>query len=343
MKHLGDISKINGAAVAPVDVVTFGSPCQDLSVAGKQEGLDGSRSGLFREAVRIIKEMREATNGQQPRFAVWENVPGAYSSNKGADFQTVLRELCQITEPKAPAVPIPKAGWPPAGQLTDVGGGSLAWRTIDAQHHGVPQRRRRIILVCDFAGQRAGDLLFKPRGLPGYPAAGVCEGEAAAGAAAVCSDGAVIGFSYKASPSAGGIGIAHDTAPTLLGERNDAAVCLGFGETGQGYWQPGIQTLRAEGENRPSRPSNCLVIQGSMIGRSDENGPNGAGIATDATFTLTATDRHAILIENHPQDSRVNINPSGVVQTLPAQMGTGGVTYHYLCRRGDDGQLCSDV
>lgn len=138
MKHLGDISKVNGASIAPVDVITFGSPCQDLSVAGKQAGLDGSRSGLFREAVRIIKEMRQATNGKQPRFAIWENVPGAFSSNKGADFQTVLHELCKITEPKAPIIAIPKAGWPSAGQFTDVGGGSIAYRTIDAQFHGVP-------------------------------------------------------------------------------------------------------------------------------------------------------------------------------------------------------------
>ena len=122
MKHLGDISKVNGASIAPVDIITFGSPCQDLSVAGKQAGLDGSRSGLFREAVRIIKEMRDATNGKQPRFAIWENVPGAFSSNKGADFQTVLHELCKITEPKAPVIAIPKAGWPPAGQLSNVGG-----------------------------------------------------------------------------------------------------------------------------------------------------------------------------------------------------------------------------
>lgn len=223
MKHLGDISKICGGDIALVDVITFGSPCQDLSVAGKQAGLAGSRSGLFREAVRIIKEMRIATNGKQPRFAVWENVPGAFSSNKGADFQTVLLELCRITEPKAPAVAIPKAGWPPAGQLTDVGGGSIAWRTIDAQFHGVPQRRRRIILVCDFAGQRAGQLLFKPSGLPGYPAEGVCEGETPAGAAAVCADGAgkPIGFAYKASR----VSIREDgTVQTLTGQMGTGGV-----------------------------------------------------------------------------------------------------------------------
>lgn len=271
MKHLGDISKINGADVAPVDIITFGSPCQDLSVAGKQAGLEGSRSGLFREAVRIIKEMRDATNGTQPRFAVWENVPGAFSSNKGADFQTVLHELCKVIEPAAPAIPIPKAGWPPAGQFSIVGGGSIAYRTIDAQFHGVPQRRRRIILVCDFAGQCAGGILFKPRGLPGYPAEGICEGQAAPGAAAVCADRPVLGFAYKASPSAGGVGAAVNLAPTLLGERNDAAVCLmdqGGSVMDVSHDQTG--TLRAEMHgNIP------IVLQGSMIGRADKNGPHG--------------------------------------------------------------------
>ncbi len=248
MTHLGDITKISGAAVAPVDIITFGSPCQDLSVAGKQAGLDGSRSGLFHEAVRVIKEMRGATNGEQPRFAVWENVPGAFSSNKRADFQIVLHEICKITAPEAPVVPIPKAGWPPAGQLSDVGGGSVAWRTFDAQYHGVPQRRRRIILVCDFAGQRAGQILFEPRGLPGYPAPIVDAGEAPARAAAVRPDHSVLGFAYKASPSAGGIGIAEDTAPTLLGERNDAAVCLGYNHNGYVAVQSHlvVQTLTAK-------------------------------------------------------------------------------------------------
>lgn len=290
MRHLGDISKINGASIAPADIITFGSPCQDLSTAGKRAGLGGSRSGLFREAVRIIKEMRNATDGKQPRFAVWENVPGAFSNNKGADFQAVLHELCKVVEPAAPAIPIPKAGWPSAGQLTNVGGGSIAYRTIDAQFHGVPQRRRRIILVCDFAGQCAGNILFKPRGLPGYSAESVCEGQATPGAAAVGTDRAVIGSAYGASPAAGGIGIDHDTAPTQLAARNDAAI----------------------------------VLHGDMIGRADNNGPGGAGLAEDVCYTLTTVARHAAVVENHPQSSRVRISPDGVVQTLTGQMGTGG-------------------
>lgn len=154
MKHLGDITKINGAEIEPVDVITFGSPCQDMSVAGKREGLCGARSGLFMEAVRIIREMRTATSGQYPRFAVWENVPGAFSSNKGEDFRAVLEEICEAE------IPMPESGkWAEAGMVrterVDV-----AWRTLDAQHWGVPQRRRRIFLVADFRGQCAGEILF---------------------------------------------------------------------------------------------------------------------------------------------------------------------------------------
>lgn len=285
MKHLGDITKVHGGDIAPVDVITFGSPCQDLSVAGGQKGMkyvcpacgvefaitagatscpmcgteiEKTRSGLFIEAVRIIKEMRKKTNGKQPRFAVWENVPGAFSSNKGADFQIVLLELCRVTEPKAPAIAVPKGGWSNAGCLTDVGGGSIAWRTLDAQFHGVPQRRRRIILVCDFAGQCAGQLLFKPSG------------------------------------TAGSVAAAINTAPTLLSARHDAAICL----------------------------------QGSMIGRADRNGPQGNGVNEDVSFTLNTTDRHAVVVENHPQDSRVSIRKDGTVQTLTGQMGTGGGMCH---------------
>lgn len=175
MKHIGDVSKINGAEIEPVNVITFGSPCQDLSIAGKRAGLkhEGSgdeettRSGLFMEAVRIIKEMRRATNGRYPTFALWENVPGAFSSNKGEDFRTVLEEIVKIVEPTAKMSPMPKDGWAYADlYLGD--GWSVAYRTFDAQYWGVPQRRRRIYLVADFGGERAGEILFKREGLRGY-------------------------------------------------------------------------------------------------------------------------------------------------------------------------------
>ena len=148
MRHLGDVSKVNGAEIEPVDIITFGSPCQDLSVAGKRAGIkDGTRSGLFLEAIRIIKEMRESTGGMYPTFALWENVPGAFSSNGGEDFRTVLQELVKIKEPSAVMPPVPVGGWPYADSYMG-DGWSLAYRTLDAQYWGVPQRRRRIYLLC---------------------------------------------------------------------------------------------------------------------------------------------------------------------------------------------------
>lgn len=164
MKHLGDITKIKGNEITPVDIITFGSPCQDLSVAGKRAGLDGERSGLFMEAVRIIKEMREKTDGKYPKYAIWENVPGAFSSNKGEDFRFVLEELCKIQDNTA-VIPRPTGEkWRTAGLIL-ADGYSIAWRILDAQFWGVPQRRRRIFLVADFTGGSAGEILFEQDGL----------------------------------------------------------------------------------------------------------------------------------------------------------------------------------
>ena len=173
MKHYLDICNLDGREIEPVDIITFGSPCQDLSVAGRRAGLkhedngDGetTRSGLFMEAIRIIKEMREATDGRYPTFAFWENVPGAFSSNKGEDFRIVLEELIKIAEPEAPPLPpAGKNGWAYADCI--VGDGwSIAYRVLDAQYWGVPQRRRRIALIADFAGERAGEILFERESL----------------------------------------------------------------------------------------------------------------------------------------------------------------------------------
>lgn len=172
MKHLGDVSKVKGGEIEPVDIITFGSPCQDMSIAGKRAGLkhadmgddETTRSGLFLEAIRIIKEMREATNEVYPRYAIWENVPGAFSSNRGEDFRTVLEEFIRVKEKDAVMPDVPKAGWPYADCYSG-NGWSLAYRVFDAQYWGVPQRRRRIYLVADFRGQRAGEILLKPEGL----------------------------------------------------------------------------------------------------------------------------------------------------------------------------------
>lgn len=183
IKHLGDITKINGAEIEPVDVITAGSPCQDLSVAGKRAGLDGERSGLFMEQMRIIKEMRNADSKRgraddsvRPRYLVWENVPGALSSGKdadgkpkkGADFQAVLTEIIKVCEPTAPDVPLPEGGrWPKQGCLYGVGINgipfSVAYKVHDAQYWGVPQRRKRLCVLADFNGLTAPRILFDPQ------------------------------------------------------------------------------------------------------------------------------------------------------------------------------------
>ncbi|MEG0721869.1 MAG: DNA (cytosine-5-)-methyltransferase, partial [Lachnospiraceae bacterium] len=176
--HYGDVSKLNGAKVPPVDIITFGSPCQDMSVAGKRSGLDGERSSLFYQAVRIVKEMRCKTNGKYPRFVVWENVPGAFSSNKGEDFKAVLEEICKV---KDGSISVPKSDkWTNAGEIV-ADEFSLAWRVFDAQYWGVPQRRKRIYLVADFADQCAGKILFESEGVSGYPPKGICPWQGTAG------------------------------------------------------------------------------------------------------------------------------------------------------------------
>ena len=190
MKHYGDVSKLDGAKLPPVDIITFGSPCQDMSVAGKRAGLDGSRSNLFYEAVRIIREMREATNGEKPRYIVWENVPGAFSSNGGEDFKAVLDTIRRVKDPKADT-PRP-AKWPNAGCIL-AGDHSIAWRVFDAQYWGVPQRRKRIYLVADFAGGCAGKILFESEGLSGYTPQGFRSWQESAGTAEKGSHPAGIG------------------------------------------------------------------------------------------------------------------------------------------------------
>lgn len=157
MKHLGSVTEINGAEIEPVDIITFGSPCQDLSVAGRRAGLDGARSGLFRQAIRIAKEMLVATGGRYPRFMLWENVPGALSSNKGDDFETVLNELLHLSH----ANEYVRRN----GKWNNYGGyGAVAYRLVNAQYWGVPQRRRRIYAIADTRGESADKVLFERQG-----------------------------------------------------------------------------------------------------------------------------------------------------------------------------------
>ena len=192
MQHLGDITKLDGATIEPVWCVTGGSPCQDLSIAGKRAGLAGARSGLFMEQVRVIKEIREhdkrlGRTGEliRPRYMVWENVPGAFSSNKGRDFAAVLEEIIKIVEPEAPGIEVPEKGWPTWGGYHDEVGGrwSVVWRTHDAQYWGVPQRRRRISVVADFGGDTASEILFDRKSVPGDIAESGAAGEGFAEAA----------------------------------------------------------------------------------------------------------------------------------------------------------------
>lgn len=185
MKHYGDISQMNGGEIEPVDIITFGSPCTDMSIAGRRAGLEGKQSVLFYEAIRIIKEMRCKTDGKYPRWICWENVPGAFSSNKGEDFRAVLEAVigvvCEGTE-----VPMPEKNRWPYADLYMGDGWSVAYRTLDAQYWGVPQRRRRIYLVADFAGGSAGEILFKSEGVSGYSAESFRTWERTARGAADC-------------------------------------------------------------------------------------------------------------------------------------------------------------
>ena len=227
IQHYGDVSKLNGGELPPVDIITFGSPCQNMSIAGKREGLNGEQSVLFYQAVRIVKEMRCATNGKYPRYIVWENVPGAFSSNKGEDFRCVLEEVCKIGDN---TVSVPRSEkWRSAGEI--VGNGfSVAWRVLDAQYWGVPQRRKRIYLVADFDSECAGKILFESEGLSGYSAEGFRSWQRAAGSAENGSGKSIskninsAGFCTEHSANSRSIGFEEETSPTLRAGTVPAAV-----------------------------------------------------------------------------------------------------------------------
>ena len=288
MEHLGDISTVNGAEVEPVDIITFGSPCTDMSVAGKRAGLDGSQSCLFYEAVRIVKEMRCATNGKYPRYIVWENVPGAFSSNKGEDFKAVLEAVCSV-KIEGVSVPGPPDGkWANAGEVV-ADGFSLAWRVFDAQYWGVPQRRKRIYLVADFAGGSAGKVLFESEGVPGYSPQGFRAWQGAAGGAA------------DRAGTAGGICL-NDQGGIRM-DVTEEVTC----------------TLRAEAHHPP------CVLESAGFCTEHSAQSRGIGFGEELSPTLRAgTVPAAVALENHPADSRVKISEDGSVQTLTSRMGTGG-------------------
>jgi DNA (cytosine-5)-methyltransferase 1 len=226
MKHLGDITKINGADIEPVECIIGGSPCQDLSIAGKRAGLDGERSGLFMEQIRIVKEMRAKYGTAYPRFMVWENVPGAFSSNKEADFAAVLTEIIRVVEPEAPSVDVPAKGWSTWGGFRDMDGRwSVVWRVHDAQYWGVPQRRRRIALVADFGGDTASEILFDRKSVSGDIAESGAPGQRFAETAEA---GASYAVRIRGGCDGGGKGALVQTEKSgTLGTGNDQTIFQG--------------------------------------------------------------------------------------------------------------------
>ncbi|KAI4449160.1 hypothetical protein C823_003689 [Eubacterium plexicaudatum ASF492] len=286
VEHYGDVSTLDGAKLPPVDIITFGSPCQDMSIAGKREGLGGSRSNLFYQAVRIVKEMRCKTDGRYPRFVVWENVPGAFSSNKGKDFKAVLEEICKV---KDPCVYVPgSAKWQNAGEILG-DGYSVAWRVFDAQFWGVPQRRKRIYLVADFAGGCAGKILFESEGVSGYTPQGFKSWQ---GAAANLKEGA---------GTAGRLCL-NDQGGNRMDVTEDVTC-----------------TLRAESHHPP------CVMESAGFCTEHSAKARGIGYEEETAPTLRAgTVPAAVALENHPADSRVRLSGDNMCQTLTSRMGTGG-------------------
>ena len=430
MKHYGDISQMDGGKIEPVDIITFGSPCTDMSIAGRRAGLDGRQSSLFYEAIRIIKEMRCATDGKYPRWICWENVPGAFSSNKGEDFKAVLEAVIGIVEPNA-QVPMPeKAQWPYA-DLYMGDGWSVAYRTLDAQYWGVPQRRRRIYLVADLAGESAGKILFESEGLSGYSAAGFRSWqrtarrlESGAGAAGIClndqggdrmevsedvaatlraethghlpcivdeaiplehhpidsritmtDNGKVqtltsrmgtggnnvpLVMKIRSGCEGGGKGALVQTDKSAtLSCNNDQTVFVPFGISSyqshamlsdnphSGIYEAETARTLDRGGGNPScnqggiavvafmqnqrdevrdlgdhsavvcasagTKQQTFVLQGSMIGRSEKNGPQGSGVNEDVCFTLDTADRHAVYAMTTSSFIQVEKNQSPVI------------------------------
>ncbi len=313
MKHYGNISAMDGGRIEPVDIITFGSPCQDMSVAGRRDGLDGARSSLFYEAVRIIKEMRCATDGKYPRWICWENVPGAFSSNKGQDFKAVLEAVIGIVQPST-EVPMPeKARWPYA-DLYMGDGWSVAYRTLDAQYWGVPQRRRRIYLVADLAGRSAGKILFESEGLSGYSAEGFrswqrAAGDSAAGIGATGFDG------YNGS-------LTEDTSATLgvncgMSTGRNGIVLNDQGGGRMDITEDVTSTLRAEAHHPP-----CVMESAGFCTEHSAKSRT-IGYEEECSPTLRAGVVPAAVYENHSQDTRYT-GPLDVAPTVSSTYGMGG-------------------
>ncbi|PWM78642.1 MAG: DNA (cytosine-5-)-methyltransferase [Phascolarctobacterium sp.] len=326
MCHLGDVSKINGAEIEPVDIITFGSPCQDLSVAGQRKGLkheangdaETTRSGLFMEAIRIIKEMRAKTNGIYPRYAIWENVPGAFSSNKGEDFRTVLDEFVKIAEPDAVMPCVPSGGWSYADSYSG-SEWSLAYRVFDAQYWGVPQRRRRIYLVADFRGGRAAEILFEREGVRGHFAKGGTPGQ---GTAANVENGA--GADDRTGKENCLTPFVVEQSPVYCLQGNGIDRALTAGCNGKGWTEDASYTL-----NTIDRPA---VVYCMATGQAN------AEISRDKSPTLNCNHEQPIVLDraylNQGRNAKFDpqIYDDGTYPTLVAR-GPHAVNVRYIVRR----------
>ena len=298
MKHYGDVSKLDGSKLPPVDIITFGSPCQDMSVAGRRAGLDGSRSNLFYEAVRIVREMRKATNGEKPRYIVWENVPGAFSSNGGEDFKAVLDTIRRVKDPKADT-PRP-AKWPNAGCIL-ADDHSVAWRVFDAQYWGVPQRRKRIYLVADFTGGCAGKVLFESEGLSGYSAEGFRSWQRATGSFTPCAGATGIGFDgYNAKltdDKSATLATNNDQTlfvPAVFGICSRDSNAMKSDNPNSGFYKADTtRTIDANGGNPSCNQGGMAVV--ALEGNGARPSHQGCGYSEeDVSFTLNATEQHGV-------------------------------------------------
>ena len=370
MKHLGSILDINGAEVEPVDIICGGSPCQDLSVAGKQKGLhEGERSHLFFEMTRIIKEMRNATNGKYPRYVIWENVPGAFSSNNGRDFLAVLQAFAEIADPDI-HVPEPKQkahksgfAWKYAGYVAG-DGWSIAWRTVDAQYWGVPQRRRRIYLVADFAGERADEILFECKSVSGNPQPSGTQREEAAGTVGGSTEGGcgipilndqggqvrsvtegVTGTlraqehghqpivamrngygAISINRKQFGLDIGYDIASTILANDFKEPQCIIAGFVGRQGAKSG--SVGFENDISPTlRQGITTDVVYTIEGNTidRESNKNGKGYAEDVSLTLNTQDRHGCCYAADIRNGALNEELSG---TLQSKNG-GGYSLNY--------------
>lgn len=355
MVHLGDITKMSGYTIPPVDVVTFGSPCQDLSIAGKRAGMAGERSGLFSEAVRIIREMRYATFGAYPKYAVWENVPGAFSSNKGEDFHAVLQSLCRVIDPDA-VIPRPTDArgikWPRAGAIL-ADHYSLAWRAMDAQHWGVPQRLLRISLVLDLTGGRAGEILFEPESLRGHFAPGITPGQAAPVVVGGCTEDANRAFTLKIRSGCEGGGkgaLVQIEKSATLSTLQDQTLFVAEPPKAYSFDSLASNSMKSSNphsgcreveiaktlDTSPPDPAKnqggiaivepTFCIQGNTIDRADTAGANGTGVKEDVCYTLNTIDRPAVAFALDCRNMTANEELSATLQAKD----NGGQSLNYI-------------